>query len=178
VFLDRDGVLNGTVVEDGVPRPPADVDHVVILPGVAEALELLGGQGLLRVVVTNQPDVARGHQSREMVERINRHLLASLPLDAVYTCFHDDEDRCDCRKPAPGLLRTAALAHDIDLARSYLVGDRWKDVAAGRAAGCETFLIGLPYSQRERCPPHHDASDLLAAARRIVGLVRRSEEGA
>lgn len=175
VFLDRDGVLNRVVLREGVPRPPASVGEVEILPGVPEALGLLAAHGLRRIVVTNQPDVARGAQTRGAVEAINRHLAALLPLDGVFTCFHDGKDDCDCRKPAPGLLYDAAAAHGIELRESYLVGDRWSDVEAGRAAGCATFLINLPYSQRARCRPDYEAGDLLHAAREIVRLVRAAE---
>jgi D-glycero-D-manno-heptose 1,7-bisphosphate phosphatase len=176
VFLDRDGVLNRTTVLNGVPHPPADVADLEVLPGVHEALALLGGEGLLRIVVTNQPDVARRTQTREAVDAINDRLMRELPLDAVYTCYHQDADRCDCRKPQPGLLAKAGEAFRIDLHASFIVGDRWSDAAAGRAAGCTTFLLDVPYSQSARCPPDFHAPDLLHAARTIVALVRRNRD--
>lgn len=172
VFLDRDGVLNRTFVRDGVSYPPNGLDELEILPGVAEALALLAAHNLLLVVVTNQPDVARGTQTRAAVERINAGLCARLPqLNAVYTCFHDTPDNCACRKPKPGLLAQAAEAHAIDLPRSFLVGDRWSDIAAGRAAGCTTFLVDAPYNQRERCAPDYDVPDLRAAAQLITVVI-------
>jgi D-glycero-D-manno-heptose 1,7-bisphosphate phosphatase len=169
VFLDRDGVLNRTEVKGGAPRPPASVAELELLPGVEEALGLLAHEGLLLVVVTNQPDVARGAARKGDVEAIHRHLMGRLPLDAVFACYHDEADGCDCRKPKPGLLRAAAAEHGIDLATSFLVGDRWRDIEAGRAAGCVTLLLSRPYSQRERCDPDHEAADLAAAAATIVG---------
>jgi D-glycero-D-manno-heptose 1,7-bisphosphate phosphatase len=171
VFLDRDGVLNRTEVRDGAPRPPATLAELELLPGVPEALGLLAGQGLRLVVVTNQPDVARGAARAEDVEAIHAHLLATLPLDAVFACYHDDADGCACRKPRPGLLHAAAAAHAIQLERSFLVGDRWRDIEAGRAAGCETFLLAQPYSQPERCSPDHTSPDLLSAAREIARTI-------
>jgi len=148
VFLDRDGVINAAVVKGGKPYPPARVEEVTILPGVAGALARLGEAGYALVVVTNQPDVARGAQTREAVDAIHARMRAELPLDAIYCCFHDDADRCACRKPAPGLLRDAARDLDLDLARSFMVGDRWRDVEAGVAAGCRTVFIDYHYAER------------------------------
>ena len=176
VFLDRDGVLNRTTVHGGVPHPPSSAAELEVLPGVPEALAILGAEGLLRIVVTNQPDVARRTQTREAVEAINERLMRELPLDAVYTCYHQDADRCDCRKPRPGLLARAGDAYHIDLGASFMVGDRWTDVAAGEAAGCTTFLLDVPYSQADRCRPDFRVPDLLHAARTIVDLVRRNGE--
>jgi D-glycero-D-manno-heptose 1,7-bisphosphate phosphatase len=168
VFLDRDGVLNRCTLRDGVPHPPGCVEEVEILPDVADALAKLSARGLPLIVVTNQPDVARGTQTREVVERINRHLSERLAITAVYTCYHDTPDNCDCRKPRAGLLTDAARAYNIDLNRSFMVGDRWSDVAAGQAVGCKTFLIDLPYSHGERCSPDHRVRDLSEAAEIIL----------
>jgi D-glycero-D-manno-heptose 1,7-bisphosphate phosphatase len=172
VFLDRDGVLNRTSVQDGVPHPPATAAELEVLPGVPEALALLGDEGLVRIVVTNQPDVARRTQTREAVEAINDRLMRELPLEAIYTCYHQDADQCDCRKPRPGLLAEAGAAFGIDLRASFMVGDRWTDVAAGKAAGCTTFLLDAPYSHSHRCTPDFEVVDLLHAARQIVALVQ------
>ena len=174
VFLDRDGVLNAGVVREGKPHPPASVSEVEILPGVPEACRDLARAGLLLIGATNQPDVARGNQLRDEVLRINQLLLSRLPLLEIRTCFHDNADGCACRKPKPGLLLDAAREHGIDLARSFMVGDRWTDVAAGQAAGCLTFLIAAPYNERDRCAPDHDVADLPDAAQRILAIVGRS----
>lgn len=171
VFLDRDGVLNRTIVREGVPHPPDSVAEVEILPGVGEALEQLVRRELPLIVVTNQPDVARGAQTREEVERINRHLGQHLPLTAFFVCFHDTPDNCACRKPKPGLLLNAAAAYNIDLKRSFMVGDRWSDIAAGQAAGCRTVLIDLPYSQGNRCAPDARVKDLSEAVERVIAWI-------
>jgi transaldolase len=168
VFLDRDGVLTRAVVRDGVPHPPPTLEGVEILPGVEGALEMLHDLGFLLIGVTNQPDVARGTQTIEVVEAINRHLLDRLPLLEILVCPHDDRDGCGCRKPKPGLLTRAAARHGIDLSRSFMVGDMWRDVGAGRAAGCWTLLVEAPYNRDGRCRPDEEVSDLLAAARRIA----------
>lgn len=171
VFLDRDGVLNRTLVRAGVPHPPESAGQVEILPGVVEALRRLDERGLPLIVVTNQPDVARGTQTKQEVERINQHLRERLPLTAFYVCFHDAPDNCACRKPMPGLLTDAAAAYNIDLRRSFMVGDRWSDVAAGQAAGCRTVLIDFPYSQGDRCAPDARAGSLSEAIERILGWI-------
>jgi D-glycero-D-manno-heptose 1,7-bisphosphate phosphatase len=168
VFLDRDGVLNRCTVRDGIPHPPSSVEELEILPGVMEAMAKVSDRGLPLIVVTNQPDVARGTQTREAVERINQYLKGRLPIMEVYTCYHDTPDNCDCRKPKAGLLMEAASAYNIDLNRSFMVGDRWSDVVAGQAAGCETFLIDLPYSKAERCSPDHRVRDLGEAVEIIL----------
>ena len=145
VFLDRDGVLNRPVVVDGVPHPPASVMELEILPGVAEACRLLHGAGLLLIAVTNQPDIARGTQTLAVVTAINGALRKDLGLDDLLMCPHDDGDNCECRKPRPGMLITAAANHDIDLANSVMVGDRERDIAAGHAAGCRTVFVDQGY---------------------------------
>lgn len=171
VFLDRDGVVNAVLLEDGAPRSPAGLAALEILPGVADALRLLRAHGFLCLVVTNQPDVARRRVTRDAVEAIHRHLLAVLPLDAILVCYHDEADGCPCRKPRPGLLLQAASAYGIDLPGSFLVGDRWRDIEAGQAAGCTTLLVRRPYSGP--CCPTHEVRDLPEAACRIVGLAGR-----
>ena len=148
VFLDRDGVLNEAVVRGGKPHPPAAVVDLRIPAGTAEALARLKERDFLLLVVTNQPDVARGTQQREAVEEMERRLRAMLPLDDVLTCYHDDRDGCDCRKPRPGLMRRAAQQYGIDLSRSYLIGDRWRDVEAGVNAGCKTVWIDCSYTEQ------------------------------
>jgi D-glycero-D-manno-heptose 1,7-bisphosphate phosphatase len=148
VFLDRDGVLNAAVVRDGRPYPPTSVDEVEVLPGAEQACHRLREAGFDLVVVTNQPDIARGTQTLEAVQRINNALLAALPLDEVVVCPHDDDDGCDCRKPKPGMLLDAAQRRGIDLSTSFMVGDRWRDVEAGIRAGCRTVFIDRDYDER------------------------------
>jgi D-glycero-D-manno-heptose 1,7-bisphosphate phosphatase len=155
VFLDRDGVLNASIVKNGKPYPPADRSELVISAPVAAALARLKDRGFRLIAVTNQPDVGRGLQQREIVEEINDELRRRLPLDDMYVCYHDDRDGCACRKPAPGLLIEAAAQHHVELRSSYMVGDRWRDVEAGRRAGCKTVWIDLSY--RERQPDQYDA---------------------
>jgi D-glycero-D-manno-heptose 1,7-bisphosphate phosphatase len=145
VFLDRDGVLNDAVVIDGKPYPPASVDELVVAGDAATATSLLRSAGFALIMVTNQPDVARGLTSRKVVDAINDHLSRLLSLDEVRVCFHDDDDECDCRKPRPGLLLAAP---HYDLSCSFMVGDRWRDIEAGQRAGCRTVFIDRGYAEQ------------------------------
>lgn len=168
VFLDRDGVLNRTFERDGTTHPPRDCVEFELLPGVADATDRLAQAGLPLIVVTNQPDVARGVQTRAGVEEIHSLIRSNLPILDILTCYHDVPDDCACRKPRPGLLRTAAQRWRLDLSRSFLVGDRWSDVAAGQAVGCRTALVETPYSRRGQCRPDICVPDLGAAAAWIL----------
>jgi D-glycero-D-manno-heptose 1,7-bisphosphate phosphatase len=148
VFLDRDGVLNRPVLRNGRPHPPESVKDLTVYPDAASSLRRLKVAGYALVVVTNQPDVARGMQRAKVVHQINRELCRQVEVTAVYVCFHDDADGCLCRKPSPGLLLDAAHDLGLDLSRSFMVGDRWRDVEAGRRAGCRTVYIDRRYSER------------------------------
>src|SRR5262245_32544275 len=167
VFLDRDGVINRGVDAEGRLFAPASVAELEILPGVADALLALRAAGYLLVVITNQPDVARGRTARADVDHIHAVLRQSLAIDDVRVCFHDDSDGCSCRKPQPGMIQDAARDFQIDLSRSFVVGDRWRDIEAGRRAGCRTLLVN---SYQEGCliDPDYEFPDLAAAAAWIV----------
>ena len=169
VFLDRDGVLNRAYVREGRPYPPSNLAELEILPDVPQALSALRRAGFLLIVVTNQPDVARGITSREVVEGINKHLAGRLVIDEFYTCFHDTPDGCDCRKPRPGSLLEAAKKHTIDLGSSYMVGDRWTDVEAGLRAGCKTIFIDHGYAEKQPEAFDYRANSLLEASQIILG---------
>lgn len=164
IFLDRDGVLNRAFLRDGKPSPPSGIEELEILPGVPQALERLKRAGFALIVVTNQPDVARGLTTRDAVERIHAQLRLQLPLDDVRVCYHDDPDGCACRKPKPGLLVDAADDLEIALRASYMVGDRWRDIEAGRRAGCRPVLIGHEYEEGREVRPDARVESLAEAA--------------
>lgn len=168
VFLDRDGVLNRAIVRDGKPYPPSNVSELEILSGVEEALAALRKAGFLLIVVTNQPDVARGTTTREAVEAINAALGTELQIDEFRTCYHDSEAGCDCRKPRPGALLAAAAHHDIDLYHSFMVGDRWRDAEAGQRAGCKTILIDYGYQEKQPEAVDYSVASLSEAAEIIL----------
>jgi D-glycero-D-manno-heptose 1,7-bisphosphate phosphatase len=168
VFLDRDGVLNKVFVRAGTTHPPARPEEFEFLPGVVEACRTLHSAGFGLVVVSNQPDVARGIQTREGVEALNDLVRSALPVLDVHCCFHDGPEGCPCRKPRPGLLLNAAERWALDLPESFLVGDRWSDVLAGQSAGCRSVLIETPFSGSARCRPEYSCSSLLEAAEWIL----------
>jgi len=165
VFLDRDGVLNRSAVRNGRPYAPTSLAELALLPGVVEALTQLREAGFRLIVVTNQPDVGAGKVSVDIVEQINRQLRQELPIDDIKVCYHQDKDQCPCRKPKPGMILAAAKEWSIDLGRSYMVGDRWRDVSAGRAAGCKTIFVDQGYSEPHRDQPDYVVTSLREAAR-------------
>jgi len=167
VFLDRDGVINRAVVRAGKPYPPTSVEELEILDGVEDALRALHDAGFLLIVVTNQPDVARGTQRMETVEAMHDLLRQRLVLDEIVACYHDG-DRCSCRKPRPGALLDAARRHDLDLGASFMIGDRWRDVEAGQRAGCTALFIDRRYGERQPDPPFVRVESLAEAAQWIL----------
>jgi D-glycero-D-manno-heptose 1,7-bisphosphate phosphatase len=169
VFLDRDGVINANLERDGRPVAPTTLAEFRILPGVGDAVRRLKERGYLVIVVTNQPDVANGLTERATVEAMHDVIRARLRVDDIKTCFHNDAAGCECRKPKPGLILTAAAEHGIDLPGSYVVGDRWRDVAAGRAAGCSTIFIDYGYKQDGANFPDKVAGSLPEATSFILG---------
>jgi len=171
VFLDRDGVINRALVRNNKPFPPPSVAEVEVLPGVPEALAKLRRAGYALVVVTNQPDVARGRQTQSGVKAIHDHLATLINVDEFRVCFHDDADGCVCRKPQPGLL-TAAPAYALE--RSIVVGDRWCDIEAGRRAGCRAAVF-VDYGYDDSAAVEADARvrSLAEAADWILKLENR-----
>ncbi|MFO0953586.1 MAG: HAD family hydrolase [Isosphaeraceae bacterium] len=167
VFLDRDGVINRAFVRGGKPYPPRRPEELEILPGVPEAAASLRRAGFLVIGATNQPDLSAGLVSAEALDLMHERIRAEVGLDDVKVCPHDDSRGCECRKPRPGMLLDAARGWSIDLAASWMVGDCWRDVSAGRAAGCRTVLVGGGYG--EAFPDDPDARvDSLAEAAALI----------
>ena len=166
VFLDRDGVVNRALERAGKSYPPTTLAEFAILSEVPAACAKLKAAGFLLIVATNQPDVGRGSLSKEVVEKIHAHMLAQLPVDFVEVCFHPGKGAsdCDCRKPKPGMLLRAAQEWNIDLAQSWMVGDRWRDVDCGHAAGCKTIFIDRGYAEGLKQKPDFYARNLAEAA--------------
>ncbi|MFO1488345.1 MAG: HAD family hydrolase [Verrucomicrobiota bacterium] len=170
VFLDRDGVINRALTRDNKPYPPSSIAEFQILPGVAEACARLKAAGFLLVVATNQPDVGRGTMRQEVVEEIHDFMRRELPIDRVEVCFHPGKGAsdCDCRKPKPGMLLRAAKELNLDLKQSWMVGDRWRDIDCGHAAGCRTVLVEYDYDEALRQAPDFRVRSLLEAATVIL----------
>jgi D-glycero-D-manno-heptose 1,7-bisphosphate phosphatase len=166
VFFDRDGVLNQAVVREGRAYAPVAVQDFVILPEAVESVSQIRRAGFLAIVVTNQPEIARGELSWETLHRMHHHLQTTVGVDAIYVCPHDPSAGCSCHKPQPGLLLTAAQEWHVELSTSFLIGDRWRDVQAGQAAGCSTVLIERSYSGNAQADCR--APDLGSAIRYIL----------
>jgi len=168
VFLDRDGVLNRAVLREGKPHPPATLAELRVLAGVRDACRKLHEAGFALILITNQPDIARGSITAGQVAEINARLQRYLELDDMRVCPHDDAARCACRKPRPGLLLDAARQWDIDLGTSYIVGDRWRDVEAGHRAGCQAVFVDHGYRERRPDGPYLKVRSLREAANWIT----------
>ena len=177
VFLDRDGVINRSLERDHKPFAPASLAEFEILPEVPAACARLKAAGFLLIVATNQPDVGRGALKREDVAKIHAHMMRQLPVDRVEVCFHPGQGAsdCDCRKPKPGMLLRAARELGIDLAQSWMVGDRWRDVDCGHAAGCKTVFIDRGYAEELRQKPDYSAGNLAVAADIILREGRKNK---
>jgi len=174
VFLDRDGVLNKPVIRDGKPYPPASAAEFEIYPDALASVQKLREMMFQICVVTNQPDVARGATTAAEVDAMHELLRNALSIEHFYVCCHDDADQCECRKPKPGLLTRAAADLQLCLSGSYLVGDRWRDVECGHAAGCTTIFIDRGYTEPLRRESHFRALDLAEAVAIIVSRERHS----
>jgi D-glycero-D-manno-heptose 1,7-bisphosphate phosphatase len=160
-------VINRPIIRDGKPYPPWSLGEFELLPGVDKACQMLKEAGFLLIVATNQPDVGRGTLRRGAVEQIHAAMLQQLPIDRVMVCYHGGEkagDPCDCRKPRPGMLLSAAKELRIDLARSFMVGDRWRDIECGARAGCRTIFIDWGYKEGLTMVPGRIAEHLFDAA--------------
>ena len=170
-FLDRDGVINRPILRSGKPFAPTLLDDIEILPGVYEALSRLREAGFLNIIVTNQPDISTGVQSLESLSEIHHFMKHKLPIDDVFFCPHVDDDMCECRKPQPGLLVRAAQKWNVDLASSFMVGDRWRDIEAGQRAGCQSnFFIDYRYSERSPQGVYIKAPSLLKVVKYVLNL--------
>jgi D-glycero-D-manno-heptose 1,7-bisphosphate phosphatase len=168
VFLDRDGVINANLDRNGKPVAPTSLAEFRILPGVVEAARRLKDAGFLLVIATNQPDVRNGITPQATMEAMHDEIRKLIPVTDIMICLHNDDDDCACRKPKPGLLLDAAAKHGIDLKRSYFVGDRWKDVRAGQAAGCRTLFVDYGYVQDRPAVPDWTVKSLAEATEIIL----------
>jgi D-glycero-D-manno-heptose 1,7-bisphosphate phosphatase len=145
VFLDRDGVLTIPEFRDGRSFAPRRLVDFRLYNDAAVSARRMKDAGFGLVVVTNQPDVGHGLLALDVVEAMHRRLAAAIPVDAIESCYHRQDEGCDCRKPKSGMLRCAAARLGIDCRRSFMIGDRASDVEAGRTVGCRTIFIDRGY---------------------------------
>jgi D-glycero-D-manno-heptose 1,7-bisphosphate phosphatase len=168
VFLDRDGIITKTRIINGKPYPPQRVSETELVDGIIDVCKKLKRLGYLLIIVTNQPDVSRGIVTQHQVEEIHDWLKLMLPIDAIYTCCHDDDDNCNCRKPKPGMLLKARNIFKLDLSQCFLIGDTWKDIAAGARAECKTILVDYHYSNVVACATDATVNSVTEALEWIV----------
>ena len=141
VFFDRDGVLNELVQRDRGFYSPRSFDQFIIDDSANFVISKLRKKGFLSIVVSNQPDIARGNIKKSVLDKMTEVLINKLMVDDVFYCTHDDSDLCNCRKPAPGLFIQAAEKWEIDLKKSYMIGDTWKDTEAANNANVNSLLL-------------------------------------
>ena len=160
IFLDRDGVLNETIIKNKEITSPLNLNELKIFPEAKETLQIFKKYGYLLIMVTNQPDIARNRNTKENVEEINNYLKNHLNLDDVFVCYHDDKDSCNCRKPKAGMLIKASEKYKVDLLKSYIIGDRWRDVEAGKNAKCKTIFIDFKYQEKLISKPDYIVNNI------------------
>lgn len=167
VFLDRDGVINEVVFRHGKPASPRTMEEFRFVEGIAAALQRLVHMSFRLFVISNQPDIARGFLAPAVLDAMTERIMTCLPIERVLTCTHDDRDGCACRKPRAGMLHTLASSEGLDLSRSFIVGDSWKDVQAGTTAGCTTILLRRDYN--EGVTADYRLANMMEAANLISG---------
>ena len=163
VFLDRDGVINKAIIKDGKPLSPNSLNELEILPGVRQSITKLKKLNFVCLVATNQPNVSRKIVDKNSVIQINNFLKNEIAFDDIFVCYHDDKDNCDCRKPKPGLLLEAGKKWNVDFRKSFMIGDRWRDIEAGESLGCKTIFLDYKYSETKPIKPSFVSNTLLNA---------------
>ena len=171
VFLDRDGVINKAYIKDGLPQSPNSLNELKILPGVRESIIKLKKLNFICLMVTNQPNVSRKKIDKNSVIQMNNFLKNEIALDDIFVCYHDDSDNCNCRKPKPGLLLQAGKKWDVDFKKSFMIGDRWRDIQAGEKVGCKTIFLDYKYNEKKPKKPDFVSDSLLNAAYIIEKLI-------
>lgn len=176
VFLDRDGVISANTWRRDRWRAPINFKEFRILPDVPISISRLKAMGFLCVVVTNQPEVGSGEIPAHVLSKMHRLLRASIEIDDIFTCIHVRSENCRCRKPKPGLIQEASMKWNIDMARSYMIGDRFSDIEAAKASGCEPILIISEATGKDDAEPK-DKIFLATSLSKAVNLIKYLEKG-
>jgi D-glycero-D-manno-heptose 1,7-bisphosphate phosphatase len=177
VFLDRDGVIVIPEFRDRRSFAPRRLEDFRLYPEAAASLQRLKRAGFLLAVITNQPDVGNGLIPRSEVDAMHEIMTRQLPVDAIKSCFHRQDDHCDCRKPKPGMILDAAQELGVNLEKSFMVGDRRSDIEAGHAAGCTTVFIDLGYAEPAPAAPDYVVYSIGEAADVIIETALTAQEG-
>ena len=167
IFLDRDGIINKSKIVKGKPFPPLSLEEFEFNKGIKIFINTLDDKKFKKIIITNQPDFARGKTSKKNIEDIHAFILKHLSIDEIYTCWDSHDGVSDLKKPSPGLILKAAKEHNISLKDSYMVGDRWKDIDAGSRAGCTTIFVDYHYDEELNITPDHVISDIREALKII-----------
>ncbi len=146
-FFDRDGILNQSIIKNQKPYSPNIPNELKLNREFLPFIKNLKKKKFIIIVVTNQPDIKRGKMTKYSLKTINTKIKNFFLIDEIYVCIHDINDKCSCRKPKPGMLKKASKKWDIDLKKSFLVGDRFKDIQAGNSVGCTTIFIDYNYNE-------------------------------
>lgn len=170
VFLDRDGVINKAIVREGKAYPPKNFKEFEILPDVEKALLMLKKEGFLLIIVTNQPDVGDKKQEKKIVDSFHDYLLKNFPIDCIEVCF---DRNSSYYKPKTKMFESAGKKFNIDFENSYMIGDRWRDIEAGKAIGCKTFFIDYGYNEMLHSKPDFVISSLYEAANKLLKLNKK-----
>lgn len=179
VFFDRDGILVQAPIVQGRPHSARTVDEIRMIPAAFQLCEVLREARIPTFMITNQPDIARGLIERSVVDEQNQIVARALNLTEVAVCPHDDGDDCYCRKPRPGLIEKLGQKHRINLSTSVVVGDRWRDIDAGVAAGTLTLFIDYGYEERRPKNPTrtvHSTDEMLNAVLGLLHLNRHQRK--
>jgi D-glycero-D-manno-heptose 1,7-bisphosphate phosphatase len=172
IFLDRDGIINQAIVYNNKPYPPACVAATKLVDGIKELCDYFIKKGFIIIGITNQPDVARKIQTWGEVQNINHYLMSKLPIQEIFTCFHDDDSNCQCRKPKPGLLIKAIEKYDVDIVTSWLIGDRKSDIDVGNKLILRTIFIDYGYDETKPT----DADFTVNSVKEIINIFKKEFE--
>jgi D-glycero-D-manno-heptose 1,7-bisphosphate phosphatase len=167
VFLDRDGVINHAILKNRKPYSPRDLSEFRIIDDCIENIDRIKNMGFLRIIITNQPDVSSGNLSLNLLKKFHNLLFSQMSLTDIYYCTHLDIDSCFCRKPGTGMIDAAVEKYNIDLKKSFVIGDRWRDVDCGVKAGCKTIFIDYNYNEKLNYKPSAIVKNLSSAVNLI-----------
>ena len=167
IFLDRDGVINKSKIIKGKPYAPRKIKDFKILKNVDKSLFILKKYGFKNIIITNQPDVKKGFIKNSILKKINKKIKSKLKIDDIYICKHTDSDKCNCRKPKIGLIKKAKKKWNIDLTKSYLIGDRWRDILLANKLNINCFYIDKNYKERKPKKFNYKVNNLYEAVKEI-----------
>ena len=177
IFLDRDGVLNKVILKDGKPLSPKNLSEFVLLDNVSEALAIFKKLDYLTIIVTNQPDIKTKKQTLKDLEITHKWIFDNLMIDDIFVCCHDDSDNCNCRKPGIGMLINASKKYKINLTKSIMIGDRWKDIKCGQLAKCKNnFYINYGYDEPSPTGKFINVSSLYECSKIVESMNEKNNE--